>query len=124
MKKSRNRIPHNYWTKAFFFSSRRRHTRLTCDWSSDVCSSDLWIRNCRRPCSPIPSGSKRSSATCYRTPSNLRAKAEIGRASCRERARSSGVAVGIEKKELGVEEWKDSESALDKRQTSSMVPQR
>src|SRR6266571_7630893 len=24
---------------AFFFSSRRRHTRLTCDWSSDVCSS-------------------------------------------------------------------------------------
>src|SRR5580698_11361475 len=27
----------------FFFSSRRRHTRLTCDWSSDVCSSDLYI---------------------------------------------------------------------------------
>src|SRR6266571_8460991 len=26
--------------KTFFFSSRRRHTRLTCDWSSDVCSSD------------------------------------------------------------------------------------
>src|SRR5438477_328243 len=25
----------------FFFSSRRRHTRLTCDWSSDECSSDL-----------------------------------------------------------------------------------
>src|SRR5690242_20912835 len=25
----------------FFFSSRRRHTRLTCDWSSDVCSPDL-----------------------------------------------------------------------------------
>src|SRR3954466_12640235 len=23
-----------------FFSSRRRHTRLSCDWSSDVCSSD------------------------------------------------------------------------------------
>src|SRR5690242_21367330 len=28
----------------FFFSSRRRHTRLTCDWSSDVCSSDLKVR--------------------------------------------------------------------------------
>src|SRR5580698_3927083 len=28
----------------FFFSSRRRHTRLTCDWSSDVCSSDLTAR--------------------------------------------------------------------------------
>src|SRR5260221_9632628 len=25
----------------FFFSSRRRHTRSLCDWSSDVCSSDL-----------------------------------------------------------------------------------
>src|SRR5690242_20918176 len=31
----------------FFFSSRRRHTRLTCDWSSDVCSSDLRSRTCR-----------------------------------------------------------------------------
>src|SRR5256885_8635898 len=27
----------------FFFSSRRRHTRLQGDWSSDVCSSDLSI---------------------------------------------------------------------------------
>src|SRR5260370_835223 len=26
----------------FFFSSRRRHTRFKCDWSSDVCSSDLY----------------------------------------------------------------------------------
>src|SRR5436190_17155692 len=26
----------------FFFSSRRRHTRSLCDWSSDVCSSDLY----------------------------------------------------------------------------------
>src|SRR2546426_7734590 len=26
----------------FFFSSRRRHTRLQGDWSSDVCSSDLF----------------------------------------------------------------------------------
>src|SRR5260370_11218213 len=25
----------------FFFSSRRRHTIFKCDWSSDVCSSDL-----------------------------------------------------------------------------------
>src|SRR5256885_16372516 len=28
----------------FFFSSRRRHTRLQGDWSSDVCSSDLVVR--------------------------------------------------------------------------------
>src|SRR2546430_7555104 len=27
----------------FFFSSRRRHTRFDCDWSSDVCSSDLKV---------------------------------------------------------------------------------
>src|SRR2546430_16502959 len=27
-----------------FFSSRRRHTRFDCDWSSDVCSSDLSAR--------------------------------------------------------------------------------
>src|SRR5690348_17599515 len=32
----------------FFFSSRRRHTRWTGDWSSDVCSSDLFaIENAR-----------------------------------------------------------------------------
>src|SRR5690242_21307372 len=31
----------HYFLYFFFFSSRRRHTRLTCDWSSDVCSSDL-----------------------------------------------------------------------------------
>src|SRR2546427_4629008 len=29
------------WFLVFFFSSRRRHTRFDCDWSSDVCSSDL-----------------------------------------------------------------------------------
>src|SRR5256885_11240527 len=28
-----------------FFSSRRRHTRLQGDWSSDVCSSDLMFRD-------------------------------------------------------------------------------
>src|SRR5688572_32256232 len=28
---------------SFFFSSRRRHTRFDCDWSSDVCSSDLLL---------------------------------------------------------------------------------
>src|SRR6266481_3518164 len=29
-----------FWV-LFLFSSRRRHTRWNCDWSSDVCSSDL-----------------------------------------------------------------------------------
>src|SRR2546429_679374 len=32
----------------FFFSSRRRHTRCSRDWSSDVCSSDLCV-----PASPL-----------------------------------------------------------------------
>src|SRR5438093_13156432 len=31
--------------RVFFFSSRRRHTRLVSDWSSDVCSSDLSCRS-------------------------------------------------------------------------------
>src|SRR5438046_9971963 len=33
--------PHSLYIGFFFFSSRRRHTRLVSDWSSDVCSSDL-----------------------------------------------------------------------------------
>src|SRR5882762_5034925 len=32
----------------FFFSSRRRHTRFKCDWSSDVCSSDLPVAGAAR----------------------------------------------------------------------------
>src|SRR5438132_14244045 len=32
----------------FFFSSRRRHTISLCDWSSDVCSSDLHSREAVR----------------------------------------------------------------------------
>src|SRR5256885_7844969 len=39
----------------FFFSSRRRHTRLQGDWSSDVCSSDLFaLRLAPRPGGPLP----------------------------------------------------------------------
>src|SRR2546430_13846525 len=33
--------PASFFVIIFFFSSRRRHTRFDCDWSSDVCSSDL-----------------------------------------------------------------------------------
>src|SRR5260221_1403767 len=44
----------------FFFSSRRRHTRSLCDWSSDVCSSDLQAQ----PLTKVnaPAGALRSSA--------------------------------------------------------------
>src|SRR2546427_12439849 len=44
-----------FCTDCFFFSSRRRHTRFDCDWSSDVCSSDLdglsehWMRGNEGP---------------------------------------------------------------------------
>src|SRR5688572_32444282 len=41
----------------FFFSSRRRHTRFDCDWSSDVCSSDL-------PCCATP-GRRKSTTTAW-----------------------------------------------------------
>src|SRR5438477_8481189 len=37
----------------FFFSSRRRHTRLTCDWSSDVCSSDLFLEGKLQYCGDL-----------------------------------------------------------------------
>src|SRR5438309_8404226 len=38
----------------FFFSSRRRHTRWNCDWSSDVCSSDLYSLTRPSRCTPQP----------------------------------------------------------------------
>src|SRR5207237_10907884 len=40
----------------FFFSSRRRHTIFNCDWSSDVCSSDLfgWDRRDGRSIKNLP----------------------------------------------------------------------
>src|SRR5205085_3248905 len=37
-------ITQRYFSMLFFFSSRRRHTRFDCDWSSDVCSSDLPLK--------------------------------------------------------------------------------
>src|SRR5260221_8834961 len=88
----------------FFFTSRRRHTRSLCDWSSDVCSSDLMSPELREPsirpndgqmgCNhPIwPSlgliDGSRSSGDIKRTWANFRTQArqtQIGRASCRER---------------------------------------
>src|SRR5262249_58557933 len=39
----------------FFFSSRRRHTILVSDWSSDVCSSDLVEQALERSSAPLKS---------------------------------------------------------------------
>src|SRR5690606_40186499 len=52
----------------FFFSSRRRHTRFSRDWSSDVCSSDLPFEHRITPV--VSCGSARrctaDSASCFR----------------------------------------------------------
>src|SRR5690242_21139066 len=92
----------------FFFSSRRRHTRLTCDWSSDVCSSDLpptrRATDAAADAAIIGPGDVFAPRTDQRKPSTtptiglspnstrhfpvsrlLGYTIEIGRASCRER---------------------------------------
>src|SRR2546426_8613632 len=83
----------------FFFSSRRRHTRLQGDWSSDVCSSDLGVRpgcggGSRRAPGAAPGPRARARVRHgrdddRRLPDRRRRcrdfRAEIGRASCRER---------------------------------------
>src|SRR5205807_6320169 len=50
----------------FFFSSRRRHTRLQGDWSSDVCSSDLESNGFLHVLLSLPENprSKRDSIAC------------------------------------------------------------
>src|SRR2546427_13202274 len=48
----------------FFFSSRRRHTRFDCDWSSDVCSSDL-LPGPRKARSTAPRKTSISSSNGY-----------------------------------------------------------
>src|SRR5438093_10715566 len=71
----------------FFFSSRRRHTSLVSDWSSDVCSSDLFV------CYHLYQQTKyTASSSPFRLASGDEARLliaeEIGRASCRERVNS------------------------------------
>src|SRR5687768_1590297 len=78
----------------FFFSSRRRHTRCSRDWSSDVCSSDLTPPPMR---TSLPSA---ASFACRRASAGVASRkwkvvsasvndgrswcVKIGRASCRE----------------------------------------
>src|SRR4051812_50082184 len=73
----------------FFFSSRRRHTRLTCDWSSDVCSSDL---------TPVIVGLEKGAALNGNPTPPSMAPEQIGRASCRERVEISEGAGALKKK--------------------------
>src|SRR5256885_15796736 len=77
----------------FFFSSRRRHTRLQGDWSSDVCSSDLFPP-------VITTTSPGLTATDVVTMRWARRSTfQIGKASRRERVLISGVAVSLKKKQ-------------------------
>src|SRR5262249_56892169 len=103
----------------FCLSSRRRHTRLVSDWSSDVCSSDLGyelrkedIGNAddrRAQGQRQPSAEQASAAEFHRDAQHHRARREenevvrrvkIGRASCRERVWSSGVAGALKTKTM------------------------
>src|SRR5260370_31110328 len=86
----------------FFFSSRRRHTRFKCDWSSDVCSSDLAGATdlvVRCDCHVGSDGQAQEHGLFLAVlgheadavthgvarPGERHRPAEIGRASCRER---------------------------------------
>src|SRR5256886_10059035 len=92
----------------FLFSSRRRHTRFECDWSSDVCSSDLSLSSATVrglpfistlysswPSFAVPVGKMRFcwfmafTISTGERPFDCKAaesiSTEIGRASCRER---------------------------------------
>src|SRR2546429_2969461 len=90
-----------YCSVFFFFSSRRRHTRCSRDWSSDVCSSDLpaavrlrrleeefgdslVLEHRAFPLRPAPDPTASFKGT-YREQAWLRCGEKIGRASCRER---------------------------------------
>src|SRR5688500_20136345 len=68
----------------FFFSSRRRHTRLQGDWSSDVCSSDLGGLHQGHLSLGLISPLGRAAREETRHHGG-----EIGRASCRERGKMS-----------------------------------
>src|SRR5256886_9778460 len=90
------------WFGVFFFSSRRRHTRFDCDWSSDVCSSDLVVFANGKKIDLLDPSNNRSNGLIafelnpgkYKVESKLQEAliekvadglSEIGRASCRER---------------------------------------
>src|SRR5687768_18249722 len=86
----------------FFFSSRRRHTRCSRDWSSDVCSSDLVASGSAEQRFPGPASQVARQMGIEGAPALdlpmasagslfglaiAAGMSEIGRASCRERVR-------------------------------------
>src|SRR5438270_11932971 len=84
----------------FFFSSRRRHTRFDCDWSSDVCSSDLVALDAEDLALLGLEGVPIAIAFLLDLPGDLaRHLDEIGRASCRERVEMWVVGVAFIRKD-------------------------
>src|SRR5262249_58047813 len=100
----------------FFFSSRRRHTILVSDWSSDVCSSDLFwalrggggnfgvvtsIEFEVLPVRGVYAGAlffdAERAAEVLHTWTAMLPDLQIGRASCRERVEMSGGAVCLKR---------------------------
>src|SRR5260221_12115127 len=79
----------------FFFSSRRPHTGSLCDWSSDVCSSDLADTYAH---SPEERAQIRFLDKHFPERRQRKRAAGIGRASGREGGKISGVAVSLKKK--------------------------
>src|SRR5437867_11557779 len=78
---------------SFFFSSRRRHTRSYGDWSSDVCSSDLFLFDDERATVCFSWYSDMSIRTMARSSSNRNS------ASARASSRSEERRVGKEVKD-------------------------
>src|SRR5690606_40722308 len=106
---------------SFFFSSRRRHTSFSRDWSSDVCSSDLDVEDIAVGAESgfiaIPGEDIADATDAHDPPTEVTvttgetalgqeggyvvpryAELKIGRASCRERVERSvgAVSVGLE----------------------------
>src|SRR5437016_13181177 len=75
----------------FFFSSRRRHTRLVSDWSSDVCSSDLrWPRLSVPTNKPTPYPVGAPAVVCCEVKSSSRVPALRNPGSSRSEERRVG----------------------------------
>src|SRR5439155_5264879 len=74
-------------TRYFFFSSRRRHTRWPRDWSSDVCSSDLWAGWATSPPGTTPAASRRAARA---SPARSSRTTSAGRTGFRSEERRVG----------------------------------
>src|SRR5438309_12113881 len=93
-------------TQFLFFSSRRRHTGWNCDWSSDVCSSDLsrygtTRRSSKKEIGGVERSEYREGCNDFRVEAGVtQVLQKIGRASCRERVQILELAVALKMHEI------------------------